>query len=383
MKKTTKKKFKVAAGIFLSLFLLYIAWLSFQLLNFKTYKTSSLKPTTTEIEGAYHIHSLFSDGRASIDKIAHWAAQAKLDFIILTDHGCPNFNCQASQGWKEGVLVLAGSELSVNRGHLVGLGFRKPAQPFSPTAEEAVYQINAQGGFTIIAHPYSKVSWSWGKFVDYAGLEIINANSMLKTNIWPSLPYLPAFFLRPQYILLKMLDNPWKNLRKWDELNRSHPIYGYYSIDAHLLYQPLFNLFHLHLCLNRPLAADFNDASRQIYTALKKGHFYNAIDAAAEAKGFKFFASSRDKAKIFPMGAVVKTSFPVFLNIKVPFSLAKEIRLIQDGQTVLRSPHEEIVYEAEAAGIYRVEVYLKEKSPLGKEIPWILSNPIFLRRKSE
>ncbi len=383
MSPLNKKKFLASLWIALSLFLLYFAWLSFHLINFKTYKTSFTQLSTREIEGAYHIHSIFSDGRASVDKIAHRAAQAELDFIILTDHGRPNFKCLASQGWKEGVLVLAGSELSVNRGHLVGLGFRQPAHPFSEKAEEAVYQINSSGGLTVIAHPYSKVSWSWGEFVDYAGLEIINANSMLKTNIWSSLPYLPAFLFRPQYILLKMLDNPWKNLRKWDELNRIHPIYGYYSIDAHLLYRPLFALFHLHLNLNHPLSANFEDASHQIYAALKKGRFYNAIDGAAEAKGFKFFASNRNKTKIYPMGAVVKTSSPLLLHIKIPFPLAKEAHLIQDGKIILRSQQEDIVYPAQPSGIYRVEVYLKEKSPLGKEIPWILSNPIFLRRKQE
>ncbi|MFQ5722161.1 MAG: PHP domain-containing protein [Candidatus Aminicenantales bacterium] len=381
MKKSTKKKFLIAGSIFLSLFLFYIAWLSFQLLNFKTYKTSPTKLDAKEIEGAYHIHSLFSDGRASVDRIVHWAAQTKLNFIILTDHGRPNYDCLASQGRKEGVLILAGSELSVNRGHLVGLDFGQPPQPFSQIAEEAVCQINSRGGLTIIAHPYSKVSWSWGEFVDYAGLEVINANSMLETNIWPSLPYLPALLLKPQYALLKMLDNPWKNLRKWDELNRPHPIYGYYSIDAHLLYRSLFNLFHLHLNLNRPLVPNFKDASRQIYTTLKKGRFYNAIDGAAEAKGFKFFAKSRDKTEIYPMGAIVKTRFPLSLHIKAPFSLAKEIHLILNGKVILRSQQEEIVYAAKTPGIYRVEVYLKEKSPLGQEIPWILSNPIFLRRK--
>jgi len=83
------------------------------------------------------------------------------------------------------------------------------------------------------------------------------------------------------------------------------------------------------------------------------------------------------------MGAVVNTSSPLLLHIHIPFPLAKEIHLIQDGKIILRSQQEDIVYPAQAPGIYRVEVYLKEKSPLGKGIPWILSNPIFLRRKLE
>ena len=172
----------------MTLFILYSSWLSFHLLSFKTYKSHSPELSLQEIEGAYHIHTTFSDGRKSIDKIAKLAAQSGLDFIILTDHGNPNYESLRSQGWKEGVLVLAGSELSVSRGHLVGLNFNPPARPFSQNAEEAVYEIQSSGGFSIIAHPYSKVNWSWGEFIDYSGMEIMNADSMLKKKHYPLTP---------------------------------------------------------------------------------------------------------------------------------------------------------------------------------------------------
>ncbi len=178
MKQSHKKK-KILLSI-LALFLLYTIWLSFNILRFKTYKAPALKSSPLEIEGVYHIHTTYSDGKKSLDEIAKLASQADIDFIILTDHGNPNYESYSSQGWKEGVLVLAGSELSVSRGHLVALDFELPSGYFSPNTEDAFYEIKAGGGFSIIAHPYSKNQWSWGKFLEYSGIEIINGNSMLR-----------------------------------------------------------------------------------------------------------------------------------------------------------------------------------------------------------
>lgn len=360
----------------LAIFLLYAIWLSINVLRFKTYKAPALKSSPLEIEGVYHIHTTYSDGRKSLDEIAKLASQANIDFIILTDHGNPNHESYSSQGWKEGVLVLAGSELSVSRGHLVALGFELPSRNFSHNTEDAFYEIKAGGGFSIIAHPYSKTRWSWGKFVEYGGIEIINGDTALKKNILASLPSLPALLIKPEYAFLKMFDSPDRNLRKWDELNNLHPIYGYFSLDAHLLYRPGLNLLHLHLLLQSPLSEDFDTAKHQVYEALRKGRFYNSIHAAAHAHGFRFWGEEEEKTVL--MGSTIMLDSPVLLNIEAPFPFAKDIHLVHNGKMIFRSAEDSISYEVAHPGTYRVEVYLTERSPLGKNIPWIVSNPIFL-----
>ncbi len=365
----------------MALFLLYAIWLSFNILRFKTYKDPASKSSPLEIEGVYHIHTTFSDGRKSLDEIAKLASQADIDFIILTDHGNPNHESYSSQGWNEGVLVLAGSELSVSRGHLVALDFELPSRRFSLNTEDAFYEINAGGGFSIIAHPYSKTQWSWGKFMEYGGIEIINGDTALKKNIIASIPLLPALLIKPEYTFLKMLDSPHRNLRKWDKLNNLHPIYGYFSLDAHLLYRPALNLLRLHLLLQSPLSADFDTAKHQVYEALRKGRFYNSIHAAAHAHGFRFSAEKEEKTTL--MGSTVMLDSPVFLNIEAPFPFAKDIHLVHNGKMIFRSAKDSISYEAAHPGTYRVEVYLTERSPLGKNIPWIISNPIFLRENDK
>lgn len=374
MNKSRKKRI-----LFIILFILviYAAWLGIQIGITKTYKNSINLQFTNEAVGVYHIHSTFSDGRKSADKITRIAASQELNFIIFTDHGHPNYESLEFQGKKDGIMVLAGSELSVNRGHLAALGFDLSSQPFSQNAEEAVYQIRSQNGFSIICHPYSKVKWSWGRDVGYHGIEIINGNTMLKAGLFRILPYLPLLPLKPEAVVLRLMENPNKNLWKWDELCRDNPVFGYYAADAHLLYGPAFQTLRIHLCLDHPLSEDFETARKQIYSSLERGRFYNAIDAAADAGGFHFQAVSQKK--MIPMGTTVVFSRDVEFNIRTPYPFAVETQLLCNGTEVLISRDKEIIYRARDPGTYRVQVFLRERTPLGKNVPWILSNPIFLR----
>ena len=329
--------------------------------------------------GAYHIHTVFSDGHKHPDDIASIAADLGLDFIILTDHGSPNKECLASEGWKHGVLVLAGSELSVSRGHLVGLDFRIPPTVFPQNADQAARMIDDLDGISIIAHPYSKTQWSWGDMNEYSGIEIINADSMLKKDILRWLPYLPAIFFKPELSILKMLTSPERNLRKWDEMNRRRPVFGYFSTDAHFFYRALLSSLRLHVLLESPLSPEFEEAKQQVFDALRNGRFYNAVESAARADGLRFWAQAGDRT--VEMGGYLILREQTFLKIQKNFLFETETRLIHDGATLLKSNEDMISFKAEAPGSYRVEIYIKEKTPLGMNVPWIVANPIHLKRE--
>jgi hypothetical protein len=353
--------------IFLIFFLVYSVWLGIGILSYKQHDSTPIQDSIYEVQGVYHIHTTHSDGTKAPDEIAKIAAKADIKFIILTDHGNPNFESLAAEGWKEGVLVLAGSELSTSRGHLVALDFNPPENNFATDADNAAYQVNRQNGYSIIAHPYSKTLWTWSESFYSTGIEIINADSMLKNKIWRWIPFTPSIFLKPQYFLLKILSVPNKNLFKWDTLNKDYQVYSYYSTDAHLLYKPLMSFLRLHLLLDEPLSAAFDTAKKQIFSALKQGKFYSAVDAAAKADGFRFRANGGENTT---------------LHIQLPLSISKETHLIFNGQSILQSQDDTIEFYAKEPGVYRVEVYLKERSPLNKRIPWILSNPIFVKEKT-
>ncbi len=340
-----------------------------------------LNPATTadEIVGVYHLHSRFSDGRGDINTIVAAARENHLDFIILTDHGNPNHACLRSQGFRDGILLLAGSELATNRGHLVGLGFSEPKFAFPHKAEEAGRLIQNLGGITIIAHPYSKTSWTWGKDSEaFNGLELVDADTMLKKS-WPlEVALLPLLALRPRIFLLSMVKPFRPPYEQWDRLNRQQPpVYGFFSCDAHLLYKNLFSLFHLRIPYPGSMPSEFEQARKVVLEALRQGNFYNSVDAAQPASGFRFWAEKQ--AATFPMGSRVPADLnePVFLCLRVPAHWPTSTHLIRDGEPLLVSPEKEIRYQARQPGVYRVEVYLRQKF-LRRGVPWIVSNPIFL-----
>jgi len=180
--------------------------------------------------------------------------------------------------------------------------------------------------------------------------------------------------------LLKMLKRPDKNLKKWDELNLAHPTWGFYSVDAHLLYESLLPFLQLHVLLKNPLSNDFERASHQVLSAIHRGHFYSAIDHAAQACGFRFWAQSGKNT--IQMGEHSDCDPGVSLHIRAEFPFACEVHLIHNGKKIRISTDKIIVHQPVKPGFYRIEVYLKEPTPMRKDIPWILANPIFFREKS-
>ena len=379
MKMRPRKKRAIAAAAFL--LCLYVLWLGYVLIRHRGQGESPAQRPSPyfEVRGVYHIHTTHSDGLRPARKVAAAASRQHLDFIILTDHGNPNRPSLAEQGWRDNVLVLAGSELSVSRGHLVALDFAQAEGEFSQDAELASQQVAAAGGFSIIAHPYSKTRWSWGGAIAAGGIEIVDSDSMIKKNLFSALPYLPALLFNARLFLLKTLKRPVQTLRKWDELSAARNVYGYFSADAHLAYGALFSCFRLHLLLAEPLAKTFDEAKNQVFSALRQGRFYCAVDAALPAGGFLFWAE--DGETRFPMGSTLSLTASPHLRLRAEadFPHSHEIRLLRNGEPVLRSEGGEISFTPEESGAYRIEIYLRGKTPLAGDFPWIISNPIFWR----
>lgn len=390
---------------------IYAAWLAYSEFSFRSYGDPDGAPAAAardaggrgprELQGVYHVHTTFSDGHATVDEVAALAARQGLDFVVLTDHGNPNHASLRAAGRRIGLLVLAGSELNVNRGHLVALGFRPPADEgkIPSNAEDAVAAVKSLGGFTVIAHPYSKVKWSWGDWgesSDYSGIEIVNADTMFKNNYRHVLAYAPLLLLGSRLPLVKMLELPASNLKRWDQRGANAAIAGYFSADAHLYYRGIFALLRLHVLVDGPGESGRADPGAEeavIWDALHHGRFYNAVEAVADARGFRFDAEAGGaarsatgrRARAYGMGDSITigaaAAGDVLFKARAPQPFRKEIRLLRDGRVIAATTGDTLRAPSEGPGVYRVEVYLRERTPLRADIPWIVSNPITLRKE--
>lgn len=345
-------------------------------------------------KGVYHIHSLFSDGKGDINEIADAASRLKLDFAILTDHGRPNLACAGSTGWNNNVLLMGGSEFSVNAGHLAAAGFKIPTYIFPPEPQMAIDEVNGDGGITFISHPFdNKIPWTEWDISEFTGLEVLSSYSSARKAGLFRLMFFPLQYLfHHDYALLNMLKYPEENLEKWDELNRQGRYYGIYALDAHgqLLagrgssigfpsYTALFNILTVYVKIDKDLDRDSQVASATIISALKKGRFFNCIEAIAPANGFETYFLSDANEKV-DMGGI-SLSNRGRLVIKLPYEFATDILINRDGQTyrkIGQNLQKNLEIEITESGVYRLEIFAQENK--FKKLPWIVTNPFFIGR---
>ncbi len=204
-----------------------------------------------------------------------------------------------------------------------------------------------------------------------------------------------------------MLEHPAANLQRWDKRGARAAIAGYFSADAHLYYRGIFALLRLHVLVDGPSGtagggdpADADAEGAAVWRSLHRGRFYNAVEAVADASGFRFEAleekdegsagaASGDPAghrrRSYGMGdtIAIATAAPMKIRFRalMPSRFRKEIRLLRDGRVMAATRGSGLDVPAEGPGVYRVEVYLKERTPLRADIPWIVSNPIYLRKE--
>lgn len=105
-----------------------------------------------------HIHTAYSkDGDSSVREILDAAVSCGLDVIALTDH-------DSILGWTEALtlqseypdlVIIPGIEISTAQGHLLGIGI---THSFEPGLDifESIAQVHADGGITILPHPYHR-----------------------------------------------------------------------------------------------------------------------------------------------------------------------------------------------------------------------------------
>ena len=110
-----------------------------------------------------HIHTLASDGTASVPEILdHVEGRTELDVIAITDHeridaALAARTMAASRGYRFEVVV--GEEITTRSGHLLGLFLSRPIPPLR-SLRWSIAAIHEQGGLAVPAHPLVPVPMS-------------------------------------------------------------------------------------------------------------------------------------------------------------------------------------------------------------------------------
>jgi hypothetical protein len=348
-----------------------------------TFKSSSSLSHLQELIGAIHIHSNLSDGRLSPEKIAEDARKSGLDFVILTDHGNPNLEVIEREGIIKGVAIISGSEISLFDGTLLAIGIEKPSYKISPVIEEAIDDIKELGGVSIVPHPErnkEKISEFYLKGVN--GTEIIDLDDEIrKKSFFRIFKALLIFPINSRFSLLTLVDNPEDEIRKWDEGLKIGKIWGLYGLNVHgrvwifpFSYTKIFNLMRIHIPIENRKPNNFIDLKRVIIKSLMNGKFFSSIDGAGDSRGFRFYLSKREKR--IEMGEDGEPGS--YLHLELPYKTNFQAIILRNGKVFSSTNSKNFQIKVDKEGIYRVEVYLLNNPALNRNVPWILSNPIFV-----
>jgi hypothetical protein len=323
-------------------------------------------PLLHDLACVVHLHSTHSDGTGTVPQIISAGQRAGADVVILTDH---NTRAGASyEGWHDSVLLLVGEEDTPGRqDHTLLLG----------------------SDLRFAAHPFSRGSERFSRFGDgmpHSGLE---SPDLTGIELWSfvtdtaervrSIREGLKFAAAP----LRVLDHPPRaNVIEWDRMCLSRRVVAIGGLDAHQIgvrfggrvplrlmgYARSFRQLRTHVMCTALPSGSLREDSALVYDALGEGRCYIAVDALAPARGFSFWASGAVR-----MGAEAAFEGQT-LHARLP--RPAELRLICDGSIVASTDGAALDLEARTPGTYRVEARLPHR---GRELTWILSNPIYLR----
>jgi hypothetical protein len=341
----------------------------------------------TRVRGVVHVHTTLSDGGGTPQEVAAAAKRAGLGFVVITDHN--HLDAKPFEGYHDGVLVLVGTEVSTAAsGHLLGLGLREdPAFRFSGDPGDALDDIHLLGGAAFAAHPLSARAdfrWTAWNLPGPWGLELINGDSQWRAAGWRRLARTAALYtLNPRYALLGSLTSPDELLDRWDQVLAVRPAAGITGADAHNRvavlresgprfpsYESVFGLAVNHVLLERPLSGDAAADGRAIVEALAGGRSYVGLDALAPADGFFFTAEGASGRAT--MGETIAVDPAPRLRAGGRLPEGARLRLLRDG-SALNDSQTGLDLPAPGPGVYRIEVRVP-----GWDVPWVLSNPIYV-----
>lgn len=106
-----------------------------------------------------HIHSKYSsDGVLDPEKIVKIAMKRGLNGFAITDHNTIKGGIKAKRYERENFKVIIGSEISTERGEIIGLFLEEEIK--SKDVQDVISEIKEQNGIIIIPHPFDELRHS-------------------------------------------------------------------------------------------------------------------------------------------------------------------------------------------------------------------------------
>ena len=336
-----------------------------------------------QYSGAVHIHTTESDGTKRIEDVISIGQDAKLDFMMFTDHMTLSNRENGHEGLYGKMLVVIGYEHNDEADEHHYLLFDSPkVYPTEMSASEYVAAGAKDNALGILAHPdeirshldeFPPYPWRDWNAVGFNGVELWNQMSewMEKLTKYNKLP----MSLSPRKSMVGPTD---RILKIWDEYNIKSKMAGIAGVDAHAFpvkvgqftieifpYKVHFRCLRTHIILLEKMSDDFETAKKQLYDAISDCRVYISNTRWGNADNFEFYAKN-DSEKV-TIGGTLSNKDDAVLTAKIPSKTT--IKLVQNGKYILETITAYLEYSDIQSGVYRIEAWKGKRG-------WIFSNHI-------
>ena len=146
------------------------------------------------LKAEIHVHSKFSDGKDSVEKMVERACELGIDVVSITDHNTVAGSLAALDYVRDENLdieVIPGIEISTSDGHLLVYGISRDVDS-GMSLVETVEVVRKLEGICVVAHPFQfeRKGVLKAELLRYAdGVEVFNAKYLVGIFNWISRKY--------------------------------------------------------------------------------------------------------------------------------------------------------------------------------------------------
>jgi hypothetical protein len=347
------------------------------------------------VAGAFHVHSVRSDGTGDSDEIAAAASRAGLRYVVVTDHG-DAVRVPEPPRYLHGVLMIDAVEISTNQGHVVALDMPAAPYPLGGEARDVVEDVARLGGVSVAAHPDSpkpELQWT-DRRVAVDGLEWLNLDSEWRDESRTRLMRAALdYWFRPAPALADLFDRPSATLDRWEQLTANRAAVAVAGHDAHggvaggsrggltarfgvPSYEASFRTFGVRVILPVELTGNPVSDARSLVTAIRNGRTFTALDAIAAPAFVEYRADAAGVSGL--MGQTIPFAPDARITVRATVPAGGRMVLVRGSRDIAESRTGELQSTAASPGAYRVEVRTDANGR--SSAPWLITNPIYLRQ---
>ncbi|MGB7069288.1 MAG: hypothetical protein WBD22_07320 [Pyrinomonadaceae bacterium] len=347
-----------------------------------------------EYKGIIHAHtSLGGHSTGSFEELIDAARDSELDFVVMTEHHSDKLDTAAMtlNGYYGNTLFVGGNEIDTKDGDrfLLVPGSADAARFRDVPTTEFLNTVHRENKLALVTYPSKFRSWD----SEFDGIETFSLHTAAKqaNPIMALFDMIWSFPAYPELTIARHLSRP--NVAKYDEVTGRRRITLSAGTDAHsnigfhlfgddagnkILnakvdgYGTIFKLLRVHVLAEK----DSEFTQNVLLDSLRQGRAFVGLDVLGSTEGFSFTAegsaggAAMGDEIAFQPGIVLKTAAP---------NKARFI-ILKDGVKFAEAAGDHgLSADVSEPGVYRVEVYLDDLGNPFDEMPWILSNPIYIR----